>query len=74
MNDVLNEAARLFGLRHRDLQRSHNMVKLEDLSARQLAYTMSGATASLPAADLLELGGELEACLLESIREQGDKL
>ena len=60
---MLAEAASLFGLRQKDLLRGAATTRLDDLSARQLAYVVSGCTSALPAADVLDLGGQLESCL-----------
>ena len=61
LDEILNEAQSLLGLRTKDLVRSGNMVKLEDLSARQLAYVMCGSCTVFMAADLYDLGGEMES-------------
>ncbi|CAE7453368.1 unnamed protein product, partial [Symbiodinium microadriaticum] len=60
-DDMLAEAASLFGLRQKDLLRGASVTRLDDLSARQLAYVVSGCTSALPAADVLDLGGQLES-------------
>ena len=57
----MGEAQALLGLRAKDLNRSGSMAKLEDLTARQLAYCMCGSCSVFTAADVYDLGGEMES-------------
>ena len=60
LDEILNEAQALLGLRAKDLNRSASLAKMEDLTARQLAYVMCGSCSVFTAADLYDLGGEME--------------
>ena len=56
------EIQAMFCLRQKDLIRQNGQDRLDDLTTRQIAFAVSGAGAGsfLPAADLQEIGGELE--------------
>ncbi|CAE7586082.1 unnamed protein product [Symbiodinium sp. CCMP2592] len=58
-----SEIQAMFCLRQKDLMRQNGQDRLDDLSTRQIAFVVSGAGAGsyLGAADLQEIGGELEA-------------
>ncbi|CAE7620150.1 unnamed protein product, partial [Symbiodinium necroappetens] len=58
-----SEVQAMFCLRQKDLQRQNGQDRLDDLSTRQIAFVVSGAGAGrcLAAADLQEIGGDLEA-------------
>ena len=58
------EAQSLFGLKVKDLQRQTGQNSLADLSARQLAYVVSGALPLVPAADVYDCGGEMVPWML----------
>ena len=58
-DEVISEATAWLGLKAKDLQRGPGVVKLEDLSVRQLALVMCGASPCLCIADLVDLGGEM---------------
>ena len=62
----------MFCLRQKDLVRQNGQDRLDDLSTRQIAFVISGAGAGsyLAAADLQEIGGELEPRLQKSLRRQ----
>eukprot|EP00439_Symbiodinium_sp_Y106_P031204 s1545_g3.t1 len=57
-----SEIQAMFCLRQKDLVRQNGQDRLDDLSTRQIAFVISGAGAGsyLAAADLQEIGGELE--------------
>ena len=60
----IQDHARIFGMSHRDLQRSSRMTSMSDLSARQIALVMSQCQKFVCAAGLLAIGGEVEACMI----------
>ena len=61
--DAEDDLARIFGLTSRDLLRSGKHSTLADLSSRQVAFCIAGMYSFVVAADLLECGGEVDACL-----------
>ncbi|OLQ05267.1 hypothetical protein AK812_SmicGene11586 [Symbiodinium microadriaticum] len=56
--DVGEDKQHLFRLLNKDLVRSIDQTKIEDLSCQQLAYTLSGLTKYVVASDVLQVGGE----------------
>ncbi|CAE7741944.1 unnamed protein product [Symbiodinium sp. CCMP2456] len=60
---LFSEIQAMFCLRQKDLARQSGQDKMDDLTTRQIAFVISGAGAGsyLAAADLQEIGGELEA-------------
>ena len=60
--DAQEDKQGLFRLLDKELSRSLDQTKLEDLSCQQLAYTLSGLTKYVVAADILQVGGESEPC------------
>ena len=62
----------MFCLRQKDLARQSGQDKMDDLTTRQIAFVISGAGAGsyLAAADLQEIGGELETRLQKSFPRQ----
>ena len=59
--DAQEDKQGLFRLLNKELSRCLQ-TKLEDLSCQQLAYTLSGLTKYVVAADILQVGGESEPC------------
>ncbi|CAE7608505.1 unnamed protein product [Symbiodinium microadriaticum] len=59
----MEDAAGLFGLTKKHLARPADAVYLDDLSTRQLAYTVSLVSNSMVASDTFEIGGELVTCI-----------
>ncbi|CAE7593511.1 unnamed protein product [Symbiodinium sp. CCMP2592] len=57
----MEDAASLYGLNKKNLVKPPDATVLDDLGARQLAYTVSFVTSSMVASDAFEIGGELEA-------------
>ena len=60
--DAEDDVARVFGLTSRDMARSSKHSTLADMSSRQLAFCLAGVRSFVVAADLLECGGEVDAC------------
>ena len=54
----------VLGLAKKDLLRPDAAKKLDELSCRQLAFSMSGVHEGLTAYDIYEIGGELEPRLM----------
>ena len=67
-----SEIQAMFCLRQKDLLRQNGQDRLDDLSTRQIAFVVSGAGAGsyLGAADLQEIGGELEPRLQKPLLRQ----
>ena len=58
--EELHDAASVFGLTKRDLVRPSNTFKLDELSARQMGFVLSGSSSLFSANDIFETGGEME--------------
>ena len=56
----------VLGLAKKDIIRPETARKLDELSCRQLAFTMSGIHEGLTAYDIYEIGGESDARLMLS--------
>ncbi|CAE7392950.1 unnamed protein product, partial [Symbiodinium sp. CCMP2592] len=59
----MEDAASLYGLNKKNLVKPPDATVLDDLGARQLAYTVSFVTSSMVASDAFEIGGELVTCI-----------
>ena len=59
----MEDAASLYGLNKKNLMKPPDATVLDDLGARQLAYTVSFVTSSMVASDAFEIGGELVTCI-----------
>ena len=59
----MEDAASLYGLNKKNLMTPPDATVLDDLGARQLAYTVSFVTSSMVASDAFEIGGELVTCI-----------
>ena len=53
----------IFGVGLKEISRAPKQVRLEDLSARQVAVCLCNLTKHLPAAELMAVGGETAPCL-----------
>ncbi|CAE7852610.1 ASAH1, partial [Symbiodinium microadriaticum] len=60
--DGQEEKQGLFRLLNKELQRSLDQTKVEDLSCQQLAYTLCGIAKCVVASDLVQIGGETVPC------------
>ena len=60
------DAASILGIPKKDLARGHNMITLDQLSAKQLGYVLSGVTERLSSSDIFESGGELVPGLVQN--------
>ncbi|CAE7403164.1 hemA [Symbiodinium sp. CCMP2592] len=58
----------LFRLLNKELQRSLDQNKVEDLSCQQLAYTLCGVATCVVASDLVAVGGESESLLCDNLK------
>ena len=56
----------VLGLAKKDIVRPETARKLDELSCRQLAFTMSGIHEGLTAYDIYEIGGESDPRLISS--------
>ena len=61
--DVMLDKHATLGLNKKDTSRQPKQVVLEDLSARQLAASVSGVFSYVLPSDMSDLGGEYVICL-----------
>ena len=61
--EALDDLVQIFGLVPKDLQRGEKQQRLEDLTARQLAFSLANVSRCLQASDFFEIGGSAAASL-----------
>ena len=58
----------IFALPQKEMLRNSRQVRLEDLSAKQLAVSFANVSALVSASEIMEIGGEADTWLFPKIR------
>ena len=59
-SEDVDDSAALFGLSKKEMQKSDEIFKIDDLPSRMMGFVLSQVTEMISATDVYECGGELD--------------